>query len=108
MGKINLFFSELTRRNWGAPWHFFIVVTCTVCYIKFLGVTTMECWQMQIYTAVVFVVMVVYEGWQLRKGRGDTPLNPPLPGGNKKPLRDCVEDMVMNGLGYFIGILPII
>jgi hypothetical protein len=92
--EFNIWLEYRTRLNWGAPWHFFIVVTCTVYYIKFIGVTTMECWQMQVYTAVLLIIALIYEGWQIKK-QGQT-------------LRGCVEDMVMNGLGYITGIMSIL
>jgi len=88
------FFYELTRRNWGAPWHAIIVALFGSLWLKASGAFSFNSWQVQLGTVVLVLLTLGYESWQIKK--------------DSQTLRGALEDASMNLLGYMIAIIPLI
>ena len=92
--KITLFFENLTRKNWGLPYHFILVNVATALYIHWFKLETMEGLEMQLYTIALFLFASGYEFWQTAK-KGQS-------------VVEMMQDMLANVAGYVFAILPLV
>lgn len=86
--------ADLTRRNWGAPWHGLFVALFGSLYVRLSGASSMEDSVVRIGTLFLLLLMIVYELFQITR-RGQT-------------ARGAAEDIALNALGYGIAIMPLI
>jgi hypothetical protein len=85
---------ELTKRNWGAPWHAVEVALFGTLYVKLLGITSLEDPALMIGTVILIALTIIYEFYQV-KYKGQRP-------------RGALEDAACNALGLVIVVLPLI
>jgi len=84
--NINKFFFDLTKRNWGAPWHYIISCLVTIIFIRIMGIKNVWEWYFGIYTLVLIFVASGYEVWQLSQ--------------KNETRQGAVEDLIMAIFGY--------
>lgn len=92
MKSIEVFFHKLTVRNWGAPWHFILVLLAVQSFISIFNVQNLEHPGWPWLASALLLLAIVYETWQRAK--------------KAQSLRATAEDMVMNIAGFMAGIFP--
>lgn len=91
---IGKYFRELTKRNWGAPWHFIIVVLCGQLYLHVFSIESLRSPILYVGLLVLAVITVFYERNQVVH--------------ESQTLRGAIEDALMNFAGAIAACLPLI
>ena len=92
--KINKYFYYLTKRNWGAPWHFIIACLATSLFLALTDIESIWNWYFCLYSMVLLFIAAGYETWQLNQG--------------EETREGAAEDIFWSILGYITAILPIL
>jgi N-acetylmuramoyl-L-alanine amidase len=92
--KITEFFFNLTRRNWGAPYHFIIACFITLLFIRLFGLKTVDHPLFPLFTVFLLILALGYEIWQFSRKQNN--------------WRNALEDMLFAAAGYATGLIPIL
>jgi len=94
MKSISLFFFNLTKRNWGAPWHFIGVNIATLIFIVSANVKTIYDSNLWVYSCILLFFVIGLEIFQCSRGG--------------QSYRGALEDMLANLAGYLTACIPLI
>lgn len=90
---VNIFY-QLTKRNWGAPWHFITVCLVTLIYIEVAKIELLFDWWMCLYMYLVFQIIIIYEIIQIKR--------------KVETKKGAAEDIILGVFGFWAACIPLL